>query len=164
MQLGEEIVISGARETENADKSFVKQPDGCFMLRHHNWPILAIEAGLSETEARLTIDARRWLETKWSETETVITIKVGRNLPHISFKRWQHSKPQRVTRSTRQQAKVVEQVEIHYNHPIAEATGGMVIPFKAISGRGPQNSKEHDIIISKTIFEEVARRVAQSFN
>ncbi|EZF29465.1 hypothetical protein H109_07240 [Trichophyton interdigitale MR816] len=165
MHLGEDVINSGTSRAKSEDTSFVKDPDGSFTLRHHHWPILAIEAELSETEARLTIDARRWLDTKGSETETVITIKVGRAHPHITFKRWQHSEPQRVTRSTRQPAKVVEQVDVSHHSPVTNVTGQMVIPFRGIAGRGQQNSKEHDIEITKAAFESIARRVwvAQEF-
>ncbi|DAA75552.1 TPA_exp: Uncharacterized protein A8136_1626 [Trichophyton benhamiae CBS 112371] len=165
MDLHEDIIITGASRVENEDKSFVKGPDGSFTLWHHHWPILAIEAGPSETEARLVIDARRWLEARGSETETVITVKVDREHPHISFKRWQHSEPQRVTRSTQQPAKVVEQVDVSYHNSVTNATGEMVISFRAIAGREPQSSKEKNIVITKSICENIARRVwvAQEF-
>ncbi|EGD99912.1 hypothetical protein TESG_07242 [Trichophyton tonsurans CBS 112818] len=142
--------------------TFTKEPDGSFTLQDRDWPILVIEAGVSEAEDKLNIDARRWLESPKSETEVVITIKINRHSPEITFKKWEKSSatPQRVTRCSHQPAISNEIIHAKYQNDVTEITGDMVIPLAKIAGRGPQNSNENDITVTKAAFEEICKEVS----
>ncbi|KDB27877.1 hypothetical protein H109_00348 [Trichophyton interdigitale MR816] len=165
MKLNYITTCSGAgRATSD---TFTKEPDGSFTLQDRDWPILVIEAGVSEAEDKLNIDARGWLESPKSETEVVITIKINRHSPEITFKKWEKSSatPQRVTRSSHQPAISNEIIHAKYQNDVTEITGDMVIPLAKIAGRGPQNSNENDITVTKAAFEEICKEVwvAQNF-
>ncbi|EEQ35097.1 hypothetical protein McanCB56680_000430 [Microsporum canis] len=146
---------------------FTKEPDGSFTLKHRHWPILTIEAGVSESDAKLNMDARGWLESPESETEVVITIKVNRRFPQMTFKKWEKSitLQHRATRSSHQPAEATQTVHVRYSNDITEVTGNMVIPLAKLAGRGPQNTNEHDIIITEAAFEMISKKVwiAQEF-
>ncbi|KAM5442650.1 hypothetical protein MferCBS31731_002529 [Microsporum ferrugineum] len=162
MNLDYTTICSGAgRATSDV---FTKEPDGSFTLEHRDWPILTIEAGVSESDAKLNMDARGWLESPESETEVVITIKVNRHFPQMTFKKWEKSTAS-ATRSSHQPAEATQTVHVRYSNNITEVTGNMVIPLAKLAGRGPQNTNEHDIIITEAAFEMISKKVwiAQEF-
>ncbi|KAM5477010.1 hypothetical protein MauCBS54593_000281 [Microsporum audouinii] len=165
MNLDYTTICSGAgRATSDV---FAKEPDGSFTLKHRDWPILTIEAGVSESDAKLNMDARGWLESPESETEVVITIKVNRHFPQMTFNKWEKSTTlqHRATRSSHQPAEATQTVHVRYSNDITEVTGNMVIPLAKLAGRGPQNTNEHDIIITEAAFEMISKKVwiAQEF-
>ncbi|EFQ96660.1 hypothetical protein MGYG_08583 [Nannizzia gypsea CBS 118893] len=159
MNLEYEILASGAGRATSS--TFVKEPDGSFTLQHHDWPILAIESGVYESETKLKMDARGWLESASSETKIVITIKIDRHSPQIDFKKWEHSisTPNRTTRSSHQPAEVTEAIHARYYNDVTDITGDMTIQFEKIAGRKPNNANEHDIVITKSDFESISKMV-----
>ncbi|EZF78428.1 hypothetical protein H105_00580 [Trichophyton soudanense CBS 452.61] len=160
-------ITTRSGEGRATSDTFTKEPDGSFTLLDRDWPILVIEAGVSESEAKLNIDARGWLESPKPETEVVIIIEINRHSPEITFKKWEKSSstPERGTCSYHQPAISNEIVHAKYQNDVAEITGDMVIPLAKIAGRGPQNSNENDITVTKAAFEEICKEVwaAQKF-
>ncbi|EFE44666.1 hypothetical protein TRV_00554 [Trichophyton verrucosum HKI 0517] len=158
MKLNYITTCSGASRATS--DTFTKEPDGSFTLQDRDWPILAIEAGVYECESKLNIDARGWLESPKSETEVVITIKIERLSPEITFKKWEKSSstPERGMCSY-QPAISTETIHVKYQNDVTEITGDMVIPLAKIAGRGPQNSNENDITVTKAAFEEICKEV-----
>ncbi|KAK2809026.1 hypothetical protein FQN49_008652, partial [Arthroderma sp. PD_2] len=67
--------------------NFVKVPDGTFRPRRRDnaGPTLVIEVGLFERDRKLSIDAQGWLEADGFHTEVVITAKVDRRTPSITW-------------------------------------------------------------------------------
>ncbi|EFE44406.1 hypothetical protein TRV_00822 [Trichophyton verrucosum HKI 0517] len=91
MKMGLEFEILNSGEARTTSGTFVKEPDASFTLSDHDWPILVIEAGVSESDTKLKMDARGWLESAGSETKVTITIIINRHSPQIDFKKWEHS-------------------------------------------------------------------------
>lgn len=160
MKIGLKFEILGTGGARATSRTFVKEPDSSFTLPHHDWPILVIEAGVSESDTKLQMDARGWLESARSETKVAITINIDRFSSQIDFKKWEHSisTQNRTTRSSHQPAEVTETIHAKYSNGI-DITGDMTIPFEKIAGRKPRNANEHDIVITKAPFESVSRMV-----
>lgn len=110
IKMGLKFEILGTRGARATSRAFVKEPDSSFTLLHHDWPILVIEAGVSESDTKLQMDARKWLESARSETKVAITINIDRFSSQIDFKKWEHSisTQNRTTRSSHQPAEVTE--------------------------------------------------------
>ena len=81
-------------KVESMTGNWVREGDGGFMrINVLDWPIVAIEIGLSETESKLATDAQGRLEVEGSWTEAVIMVKIDRRTPRITVKRWEHDMP-----------------------------------------------------------------------
>ncbi|EGD89637.2 hypothetical protein H112_03269 [Trichophyton rubrum D6] len=62
MKMGLEFEVLNSGEARTTSGTFVKEPDTRFTLLDHDWPILVIEAGVFESDTKLKMDARGWLE------------------------------------------------------------------------------------------------------
>jgi hypothetical protein len=74
---------SGSKK--EGDSSY--KPRGC-RVRAKDWPTLVIEAGLSESHAKLRTDAAWWLHSSSGEVKIVITILIRPAQKSISIEKW----------------------------------------------------------------------------
>ncbi|KAF3895707.1 hypothetical protein GTR04_1211 [Trichophyton interdigitale] len=145
-------------KVESTTGNWVKEGDGGFMrIDNLDWPIAAIEIGLSETESKLAIDAQGWLEAEGSRTEAVITAKLDRQTPRITVKRWQHYIPpfRPRTRHYNPIGSVMETVIVTHELGVTRVSNCLTIPFEKIFGRAKRGPNERDIVLSKDDLAEI---------
>ncbi|GBF64280.1 hypothetical protein TMEN_6970 [Trichophyton mentagrophytes] len=131
-----------------ANARSTKQPDGSFFIEGEEWPTLIIEIGLSESIKKLAMDAHWWLEAEGSCTLIVITAKIDRQKPLITFQRWEnHHGP--ITRHCYPNITVVQEVRAAHENGVTRVTGNIILPFENLLRRSKENKKEADIIIGR---------------
>ncbi|KAM5432762.1 hypothetical protein MferCBS31731_007386 [Microsporum ferrugineum] len=159
MGLRDDIDDCGSARAES--NGHAKEPDGSFVLDSHDWPILTVEAGLSEKRSKLAVDARWWLEIEGSETELVITIKINRRTPNITFHRWEKHFPegQMARRSSRKLGVIMEEVTATRLDGVTYVSGDLNIPFAKIASREEANPNEHDIIVTNATLRRICEKV-----
>ncbi|EFR02849.1 hypothetical protein MGYG_05850 [Nannizzia gypsea CBS 118893] len=146
-------------------RKFVKECDGGVVRLHQHpndmqWPTLAVEVGLSESKNKLAIDAQGWLEAEGSRTCVVITAKLERDTPRITFGRWELDFPpfRPITRNYQPIGSIKQEVIATHEGGVTRVSGDMTIPFEKICGRPRQGPMEADIIIGRAAFKEISER------
>ena len=156
-------------QTTRSTEDRRKRPDTSYQPielpagRSDQWPSFVIEAGWSESPAKLERDASWWISASKGDVRGVITIAVHRGSRSIMLQYWQsvptplRSDPdKRVIKSTYQTK--IFQADKH--QPIQISKVPLIIPFEDIFLRGAEaNTNECDIIISREELELYAMRV-----
>ncbi|KAM5438513.1 hypothetical protein MferCBS31731_005090 [Microsporum ferrugineum] len=157
--------VTSANPFRVTTEKYVKECDGGFLRIHQHpdniqWPTLAVEIGLSESENKLAIDAQGWLEAEGSQTHVVITAKLDRRTPKITFRRWERYFPpfRPATRNYQPIGSVIEEVIATHEGGVTKVTGDMTIPFEKLCGRPRRGPMEVDIVIEPATFMKISER------
>lgn len=127
-----------------------------------DWPSIAIEAGFSETKAKLAADARWWLLESEGEVQIVLTTSIHQTKRDIVLEAWELA--ERPTRNDPEQntPEVKQRVWIHQDGPegAVQLTGNVPLrlPFCRALLREPQGN-ERDFVFSRNRLEEYAQLV-----
>lgn len=120
-----------------------------------------VEVGLSESERRLALDARGWLEAYSSSVQLVVTISIERENPEIMVHRWELA-PRGygvVTRSSPLSSSRTAFLKLSRTNNTTSVTGEsymngttttttqLDLPFDKVVGRPPHQSLERDLVI-----------------
>jgi hypothetical protein len=141
-----------------------KEADECWAPSARNTQLSAIfEVGLSESSRRLSLDARGWLETSGSSVKVVITLKIDRNIPQITIKRWELCAQQYsiATRASPVSASCTDEISITRQNNTTTVAGDLSLPFQKVVGRAvdPNNILERDFLIPRQSLQRLAERV-----
>ncbi|OAL62104.1 hypothetical protein A7C99_6679 [Trichophyton rubrum] len=169
MGLRKVYIPSGAASMNSpsrANTRSTKQPDGSFFIEGEEWPTLVIEIGLSESIQKLVMDAHWWLEAEGSCTLIVITAKIDRHKPLITFQRWEHEHhhpPHRpITGHCYLNSTVVQEVCAVHENGVTRVTGNIILPFEKMLRRSKETKKETDINIGRDILIDFAEATWKS--
>jgi hypothetical protein len=159
MNCADEIVPNGdvLKEMEDVTKS----PDESWRPIGKRYITFALEAGVSESTCSLGVDAKIWLEHLESHVTQVVTIKVFRKRPKITFSLWVQTTQEKHTRTGRpQRAKKAQEVSVvlEGGQPVAERDLCISIE-KLFDRRRRPGTAERDIVISKRELGGLAREV-----
>lgn len=131
--------------------------------RSDQWPSLVIEAGWSETRARLERDARWWICASNGDVKGVITAAVQRGSRSITLEYW-HLVPSPLRSDPGK--KVIKMAhhtaisQLNEESPIQVSNVPFIIPFEHLFLRAADaNKNECDIVISREELELYAIRV-----
>jgi hypothetical protein len=145
---------------ENVDK----QPDGCWGPIEESYVTCVLEVGLSESQSKLALSARLWLEkpeTPESHIHQVFTIKVTPDRPHIVFRKWERARQEfGATQSGHPiQAQMTEEVEIFLDNNVFTANGSLTLSFTKLLDRPPSpgTPERENIIFTRKDFTTIAR-------
>ena len=146
--------------------SVSKEPDGSWgPLVPQRYVTCILEVGMSESQHKLLLDARLWLELPESpkcHIHQVITIKIHQDQPRIVLQKWEQSRREYGgTRSSHpREALKTEEVEVSLVNNIAVATGSLRLSFAKIFERPPAaGTLEDDVIFSPEDLIAIAREV-----
>ncbi|DAA78949.1 TPA_exp: Uncharacterized protein A8136_2734 [Trichophyton benhamiae CBS 112371] len=158
---------SGAANMNSPNRANItstKQPDGSFFIEREQWPTLIIEIGLSESIRKMAMDAHWWLEAEGSCTLIVITAKIDREKPLITFQRWEHHHPPHrpITRRCYPNSAVVQEVRAVHENGVTRVTGNIILPFEKMLRRCKETKKEKDIVIERDVLIDFAEATWKS--
>ncbi|PGH11385.1 hypothetical protein AJ79_04886 [Helicocarpus griseus UAMH5409] len=117
--------------------------------RAKHWPSVALEAGYSESQAKLRRDMEFWLNRSCNEVQMGITVDIKRPSGKIFFTTWRRGTP--VPPRTAARGKNGEQETISGDENIT-------VPFSAIMLRDRAEG-ETDFILTREELLEVAEKV-----
>lgn len=124
---------------------------------------LAFEIGVSESEHRMSLDARRWLENPTSTMNIVITISINRVRPKMVIRRYEIC-PRETRHSPRMAC--IQTIELTGSHGRVHISAygstsapQLEIPFSKVFGRAPSRSIDKDFAFSSERFDNLAREV-----
>jgi hypothetical protein len=102
--------------------------------RGDDWPVLVIEAGVSETLARLRTDADWWLTKSGGEVRIAIVISIVRAAKSLRVEKWclPQARPGPVTRANPRVSTKIQELTITQNPPIPPPQG--TIPTYTVTG------------------------------
>ncbi|KAK2842937.1 hypothetical protein FQN49_005973 [Arthroderma sp. PD_2] len=168
MGLGDEVLGTSPFQVKSTTGQWVKEGDGGFVRANdQKWPIVAIEIGLFESESKLAIDAQGWLEIDGSKTKIVLTAKLNRRRPQITFQRWEHHLPsyRPITRHFHPTGSAVEEVVATHEGGVTRVNGNITIPFEKLFGRARRGPNERDVVVDRVAFTQMCERAwrAQEF-
>ncbi|KAF3492316.1 uncharacterized protein GIQ15_01833 [Arthroderma uncinatum] len=167
MGLDDEIFASGSPSFIDGNGIYAQVPDASFMLdddlkwkNGRIWPILTIETGLFESESKLAIDAQRWLEVDGSRTKVVITAKLDRQAPRVTFQRWEHHLPpfRPFTRHFHPTGSVMEEVVATHEGGITRVNGSITIPFEKVLNRARRGPNERNVVVGQNELARLCER------
>lgn len=131
-----------------------------------DWPALVIEAGLSESMARLRADASWWIGNSNGAVRIVILIKISRRQRTITIvKCVPEQSPVTSTRSNQSGApqmrpREVSMIEINQSVAPSRITGApLILEFAEVIGRPPALPTEVDIQFSDVELDEWAKYI-----
>ncbi|OKL59168.1 hypothetical protein UA08_05807 [Talaromyces atroroseus] len=131
--------------------------------RSDKWPSLVIEAGWSETRAKLEHDARWWIGASKGDVKGVITAAVQQGSRSIILEYWHSVLSPLRSDPDKRVIKLTHRTTIsqgNKNSPIQVSNVPFIIPFEDMFLRGADaNTKEYDIVISREELELYAIRV-----
>lgn len=169
MNLDDECVSLGAPLIALRNGS--KEPDGCWIPestpRH---PTCVVETGTSESEARLAIDAHRWLETSECHIQMVITVcfkylQAETDAKPLTIAIWSLVRQpcNMTTRNPYPRAKQTTTLSVYRRNGSLSVSGSRLdpltlvetetdeirLPPESLIGRPPVNPGETDVILTK---------------
>lgn len=158
-QMGMTISPCGSATVKHGDYS--KEPDCSFKPRPVNlrtWPTFVVEVGWAEMANKLAVDAEGWLETELSDVNIVLTIKIERNSPKLTFLKWEKMGPRIITRSNQVSSNWTQKAEVSYANGGTTVSGFLQLPFDKVFGRpqNPKNPREKDIIFTHQDLIDIA--------
>lgn len=166
---GIEDGIQNAGQTSRKSEDREKRPDTSYQPlylpagRSDQWPSFVIEAGWSESTAKLERDARWWIGASNGDVKGVITAAVHRRSRSIMLQYWQSVPSQLRSDPDKRVIKSTYHTTIfqaNKDQPIRVSNAPFIIPFEDIFLRGAEpNTKECDIVISREELELYAMRV-----
>lgn len=138
-----------------------KEPDASWTPNGQNYTTLAVEAGVSESERKLALDAKIWLESKESHVTHLVVIKVSRSGTEIRFSVWKAilQEGDTIAKYPRK-ATEVQRVDVTLPQERPVANGTISLSFKELLERNPRpGTAEKDLVFSARELGGVARKV-----
>jgi hypothetical protein len=103
--------------------------------REDDWPVLVVEAGVSETLARLRVDADWWLTNSNGEVKIIVIIWIVRAVKSLVIEKWCLQPRTPAAPATRANVLIgakIQELTIIQNPPIPPPQG--TIPIYAVTG------------------------------
>jgi hypothetical protein len=141
--------------------SVKKEPDASWTPDGKTYTTLAVEAGVSESERALALDAKIWLESKESHVTQLVVIKVSRTRAEIRFSVWKAIPREGDTRAEyTRKATEVQRVDVTLAQERPVTNGRISLSFKELLERNPRlGTAEKDLELSARELGGVARKV-----
>ena len=159
MNCQDEFLPAGGTTMETS--SVKKEPDESWAPRGKTYTTFAVETGASESERKLALDAKIWLESKELHVTQLVTIKVSRTRPEIRFIVWRAIPKNGNTREENQWKATENQtvdVTLVQERPVANGT--ISLSFKELLERNPRpGTAEKDLVFSTRELGGLARAV-----
>ncbi|KAJ5931868.1 hypothetical protein N7516_006357 [Penicillium verrucosum] len=116
-----------------------RPPRGCTKR-----PVVILEVGVSESEAKLRRDAALWLNPNRGNANIAITIKLNRKRAHVKIDKW-------VWDGANGTSLLSQRIEVSENDldEVKLSGGPLTIPFNLLFLREPEAPRETDIIIDE---------------
>ncbi|OGM41669.1 hypothetical protein ABOM_009992 [Aspergillus bombycis] len=156
------------------DGPYRKEPDAAFIPevpipgRDRTWPTIVIETGVSESVARLRIDASWWLARSKGLVKLVILISVSRVQPKVGLECWklgavQHSHNLRSLSQAPLRPTKTQSITITRSGGSTMVMGApLVIQFQDVFVNPPSGPLQGDFVFGAALLEEIARSVWQA--
>jgi hypothetical protein len=136
-----------------------KEPDECWRPHGKTYITLAVETGASESNSKLAIDAKIWLEHQESHVKQVLTIKISRAREEVRFCVWKAPPHGRQTTAGHPPRAAVDHsalVTLENQQPVVDGT--ITISFEDALERKPrQGTAEKDFVFSARELGAIAR-------
>ncbi|KAJ5226216.1 hypothetical protein N7468_007441 [Penicillium chermesinum] len=173
MNVHDDVVASGSVTVDVGN--WTMEADSCFAPASGNLDLsFCMVIGLSESERKLALHARGWLETYSSSVKVVVTISLKREYPDIILYRWELVAPRGygvLPRSSRLLARPTAFVQISRTDDTTSVTGAsytngrtttttqLDLPFEKVVGRPPHGPLERDLVIPEQELRKFAEQI-----
>ncbi|KAJ5386082.1 hypothetical protein N7509_008623 [Penicillium cosmopolitanum] len=136
-----------------------KQPDYCWGPKNKppdplSTPSVTFEVAYSESDSKLTSDARFWLSPGHGNANMCLTLQINRSRPEIKIKQWRKSSKARIKCSQIIWITKKGQTLDFSGHPLT-------IPFEGLFRRKSSRPEEGDLVISESRLKEMAIMIWQ---
>lgn len=165
-KLGEMSCLNQLIQTGGSTRTLqgvAKEPDESWRpaASGHRSITFALESGVSESARALRNDAKIWLENPESHVTQVLTVKISRTAPDITFSVWKATPEGRETRAHYPRHICLDHhVRVTLTHGRPTATGTVCLSFEKLFERSPHpGTSEKDLVFSRRELGNIARDV-----
>ncbi|CAI7608959.1 unnamed protein product [Penicillium pancosmium] len=136
-----------------------KQPDYCWGPKNKppylpSTPSVTFEVAYSESESKLTSDARFWLSPGHGNANICLTLQIDQSRPEIKIRQWRKSSKTRIKCSQTIRVTRKGQALDFRGHPLT-------IPFEGLFRCKSSRPEAGDLVISESHLKEMARMIWQ---
>lgn len=142
----------------------VKQPDGQYRPSRlprgypRDWPTVAVEVALCESERKLMQDVRYWLGQTHHAVQLLFMIKINRRAPEVTIEKWGQRSNHSSTGPHRLQFTIIRK---NAKGDIIIRGDPVIIDFEKLFLRQPDAPREKDVQLGAEFLRELAISIWQ---